>query len=196
MQSRITQLLERHAGGDPDAFDELMPLVYDELRRLARAQRRRSGGGAAGSGGSTLDTTALAHEAYLRLAGAEGGFEHRGHFFAVAAVAMRRLLVNEARRRRRLKRGGDARPVTLAAEHLVASEQYELVLAVDEALDRLERFAPRLRAVVELRFILGLSEVETSQALAVSDRTVRRDWIKARAWLEVELGEAALSRSA
>ncbi|MDA8018080.1 MAG: ECF-type sigma factor [Thermoanaerobaculia bacterium] len=179
----MTQLLERHAGGDAAAFDELVPIVYDELRKLARSQRRRSGGNRA-----PLDTTVLAHEAYLRLARSDGTYRHRGHFFAVAAVAMRQLLVDEARRHGRVKRGAGARRVGLDGLDIPVSEQYELVIAIDEALERLEELDPRLRSVVEMRYILGLSEPETAKALDISERTVRRAWVKARAWLEVELG--------
>jgi RNA polymerase sigma factor (TIGR02999 family) len=181
----ITALLARHADGDGEALQELLPIVYEELRRLARSQRRRMRGDSA-----TLDTTALVHEAYLRFARSDGTFEHRGHFFAVAAAAMRQLIVDEARHRRRAKRGGGERPLTLDDHDLAIDERADLVLAVDEALGRLERLSPRLRAVVELRFFLGLSEEESAEALGVTDRTVRRDWIKARAWLQVELAGA------
>lgn len=191
MKGRLTQLLASHAGGDPAAFDQLVPLVYDELRKLARSQRRR-----AGKEGLALDTTALAHEAYLRLARASGGYEHRGHFFAVAAVAMRQLLVSEARRRGRAKRGGGQQPETLDGQDVAIAEQFDLIVAVDQALGRLEKLSPRLRSVVEMRFFLGLSEHETAEALAVSGRTVRRDWLKAKAWLEVELGRSTLNRPA
>jgi len=181
----ITELLERHAGGDGEALGELLPIVYEDLRRLARSQRRRMRGDSA-----TLDTTALVHEAYLRFARSDGAFAHRGHFFAVAAAAMRQLIVDEARARRRSKRGGGERPLTLDDHDLPIDERTDLVLAVDEALGRLERLSPRLRAVVELRFFLGLSEEESAAALGVTDRTVRRDWTKARAWLQVELAGA------
>lgn len=191
MEDPLTQLLERHAAGDPEAFAELVPLVYDELRRLARSQRRRAAGGT-----PALETTALAHEAYLRLVRFDGSYEHRGQFFAVAAVAMRQLLVDEARRRGRAKRGGGVHHLSLDGQDIPVDEQHELVLAVDEALDQLEELSPRLRSVVELRFFLGLSEPETSRVLEISERTVRRDWIKARAWLEVELGRGRLTRPA
>ncbi|MEO8195626.1 MAG: ECF-type sigma factor [Thermoanaerobaculia bacterium] len=181
----ITRLLGRHAAGDAGALDELLPIVYDELRKLARSQRRRLGGGSA-----TLDTTALAHEAYLRLAKSDGEYAHRGHFYAVMAAAMRQLLVDEARRRSRQKRGGGERVLTLGDHDLAVDAQIETILVVDTALDRLAAIAPRLRSVVECRFYLGLDELETAAALGVTDRTVRRDWIKARAWLEVELGSA------
>jgi RNA polymerase sigma factor (TIGR02999 family) len=188
MDHHVTELLRRHGQGDPDALDEVLPLVYQELRRLARSQRRRFGAGPA-----ALDTTALVHEAYLRFVGSEGSFEHRRHFFAVAATAMRQLLVDEAKRRGRVKRGGGARALTLDSRGLPpVHEQAELVLAVDEALTRLERVSPRLRSVVELRFFLGLSEEESAATLGVTDRTVRRDWIKARAWLQLALsGDSA-----
>lgn len=179
----ITQLLQRHADGDARALDQLLPLVYTELRQLARLQRRR-----VADGEGTLNTTALAHEAYLRLVKSDGQYAHRGQFFAVMAVAMRQLLVDDARRRRRVKRGGGAAIVELGDHDLAVEPQTELILAVDEALGRLDQLNPRLRAVVECRFFLGLDEQETAHALEVTDRTVRRDWTKARAWLQVELG--------
>jgi len=185
MELTVTDLLRRHAQGDPAAFDELLPLVYEELRRLARSQRRR-----AAAGPATLDTTALAHEAYLRFANSDGTFAHRGHFFAVAAAAMRQLLVDEARRQGRAKRGGGVRPATLEGQDRAIEGQADLVLAVDQALARLARLSPRLRSVVELRFFLGLTETESAEALGVTERTVRRDWTKARAWLELELSGA------
>lgn len=191
MQAQLTQLLRRHAAGEAGAFDELVPLVYDELRRLARSQRRR-----AGARPRSLNTTALAHEAYLRLVQFDGKYRHRGEFFAVAAVAMRQLLVDEARRVHRKKRGGSSRPITLEGQDVPVEDQVELVLAVDEALDRLKQLSLRLHSVTELRFFLGLTEAETASALGISERTVRRDWIKARAWLEVELGRGSINRPA
>lgn len=182
----ITQLLQRHADGDARALDQLLPLVYTELRQLARSQRRR-----VADDNATLNTTALAHEAYLRLARSDGQYAHRGQFFAVMAVAMRQLLVDDARRRRRAKRGGGAAVVELADHDRAVEQQTDLILAVDEALGRLEQLSPRLRAVVECRFYLGLDEQETARALEVTDRTVRRDWTKARAWLQVELGRGS-----
>lgn len=186
----ITRLLARHAAGDAAALDELMPVVYGELRKLARSQRRRMGGDS-----STLDTTALAHEAYLRLAKSDASFEHRGHFYAVMAAAMRQLLVDEARRRSRAKRGGGVRPAALSGDEAAAENRVETILAVDQALERLASVAPRLRSVVECRFFLGLDEIETATALGVTDRTVRRDWLKARALLGVDLGRSGSDSS-
>lgn len=182
----LETLMRRMRQGDSDAFHELIPLVYDELRRIARGQRRR-----VPTPASTLNTTALVNEAYLRLERrGQVGFDDRGHFLAVAAKAMRHLLIDEARRHAREKRGGGARPLTLdsLSPVLAVDEQADLLLELSAALDKLAERSPRLAQVVECRFFGGLSDKETAAALGVTDRTVRRDWIKARAWLGVELG--------
>jgi RNA polymerase sigma factor (TIGR02999 family) len=178
----ITELLKRIGHGDRQAMDDLLPLVYEQLRRLARSQRRRSP-----SHDQTLDTTALVHEAYLKLARGAGAYEHRGHFFAVAATAMRQVLIDEARHHLRRKRGSGERPLDLDERQLSVTSQAEFLLALDEALGTLAECNPRLRQVVECRFFAGLTEEETAEALAVTSRTVRRDWAKAKAWLTVEL---------
>jgi RNA polymerase sigma factor (TIGR02999 family) len=166
------------------AVEDLMPAVYDELRRLARRERFRL------SGGDTLTTTALIHEAYLRLARSPR-FASRGDFLRVAAVAMRRILVDRVRAQLAAKRGGGARRVEIddVADFLVADG--ERVLAVHEALQRLGALSPRLAGLVECRFFAGYSEPETALALGVSERTVQRDWMLARAWLKKELASSS-----
>ncbi|HEX7049089.1 MAG TPA: ECF-type sigma factor [Longimicrobiales bacterium] len=177
----LTALLAAAASGDREAFGRAYSLVYRELRRLARAQRRRW------DGDDTLDTTALVHEAYLRLAAWNP--EHWGgrtHFFAVAGRAMRQILVNYAERRRAAKRGG-GRVVSLdaVADEFapIAPEVADEVLALHEALERLERLDPRQCRIVECRFFAGLSIEETAGALGISPATVKRDWSLATAWL-------------
>lgn len=183
----LTGLLRAAREGDRDALDRLIPLVYDDLRRLARRQLRHE------AGPRTLQATALVHEAYVKLsAGAALEARDRTHFLAIAARAMRQVLVDEARRRRAGKRGGDWVRTTLAeGQHAVDMAPEELI-ALDQALEELE---PRQRQVVELRFFGGLEEAEIAAALGVSDRTVRREWVKARArlyrLLYVRSGEAA-----
>jgi RNA polymerase sigma factor (TIGR02999 family) len=171
----VTGALERLKAGDPEAFDELVPLVYKDLRRLARRQMGVL------PGGRTLGTTGVVHEAYLKLRGRQGSpWQDRGHFFAVAARAMRHVLIDYAKRRSRQKRGGGGTPVTLDEETLAVSREADHLIAVDEALDVLAAAEPRLARVVECRFFAGLSEEETAEALGVSLRTVQRDWAQAR----------------
>ncbi|HEX5632862.1 MAG TPA: ECF-type sigma factor [Gemmatimonadales bacterium] len=171
---------------DPDSLEELVPLVYDELRALARRHRRRSGGA------DTLDTTGLVHEAYLKLAGASRlQLLGRAQFFGLAARVLRQVLTDRARTRRRLKRGGDHVSLTLdRVEHVLAAgvpDQAETLLALDDALTRLARLDPRQGRVVECRFYAGMSIPETAEALGVSEATVKRDWTAAQAWLFREL---------
>ena len=182
----VTRLLEQIRQGDPTAAEQLLPLVYDELRRLARSRM------AAERPGHTLQPTALVHEAYLRLVG--GGapaWEGRGHFFGAAAEAMRRILIERARRARRLKRGGDLRRVELDDQHSADGPRADEVLAVDSALQRLEARDSAMAQVVKLRYFGGLTVDEAAQAMATSTRTVNRLWTAARAWLraEIERGE-------
>lgn len=166
-----------------DGLDDLFAVVYDELRRIARQQL------AVETAGHTLSPTALVHEAYLRLAGqSPGRWSDRAHFLAVAAQAMRRVLVDHARRHRAAKRGGGVRRLTLDEATIAVEQQADLLLALDAALDRLGALEARLCRVVECRFFAGLTEQETAEALRVTDRTVRRDWVKARGWLLRELG--------
>jgi RNA polymerase sigma factor (TIGR02999 family) len=168
-----------------ETADALVPLLYDDVRRLARRQRHLL------RGENTMQTTALIHEAYLKLRGAPG-FNDRGHFLRASALAMRHILVNHARGRLAGKRGGGAKPVSLSlAEEVVATAGGDdLVVDVNEALVRLAALNLRLARVVECRFFAGFSDEETALALGVTDRTVRRDWIKARAWLRRELDES------
>jgi RNA polymerase sigma factor (TIGR02999 family) len=181
-QETITEALSRLRAGEAGALDRLVPLIYDDLRRLARRQL-------AGRGPRrTLDTTGLVHEAYLKFAGLRGAqWRDRGHFFAVAARAMRHVLIDYARGRRRHKRGGGQPHVTLDETRIAVEEEAEHILALDEALTRLAGQEERLARVVECRFFAGLSEAETASALDVSERTVQRDWERARAWLKREL---------
>jgi RNA polymerase sigma factor (TIGR02999 family) len=174
----ITAHLQAWAAGEPAARETLFPLVYDELRRIAHRQLQREWQG------HTLDTTALVHEAYLKLVDqTRAGFTDRAHFFAVAANAMRRILVDYARRYLADKRGGAPRRVTLTDDMLVAEERADTLLAINDALDELSRIDERLSRVVECRFFGGLTEEETAEVLGVTARTVRRDWTKAKGWL-------------
>jgi RNA polymerase sigma factor (TIGR02999 family) len=173
----ITGLLIELREGRRDAMDRLVPLVYDELKRIAHAQL----GGE--RSGHTLDTTAVVHEAYFRLVGLERiDWRDRAHFFAVAAGALRRVLIDYARAFRRSKRGGGTRPITF--DDLAGPDQRaDTLVALDEALTRLAAYDGRLSRVVECRFFGGLTEAETAEVLGVTERTVRRDWVKAKAWL-------------
>jgi RNA polymerase sigma factor (TIGR02999 family) len=164
-----------------DAFGRLVPLVYDELRRVARRQRRRSAS-------QTLDTTALVHEAYLKMAGAENlQVSDRGHLMAVAACAMRQVLIGRARARLRLKRGRGDRPLELQESQVAGPAASEWLLDVDRALLDLQREDERLGRIFECRFFGGLSEEETAQALGISLRTAQRGWMRARAFLREAL---------
>jgi len=161
---------------------QLLPILYEEVRRLARRERRML------SGGETLQTTALVHEAYLKLRHAPA-FSDGDHFLRAAALAMRHALINYARDQAAAKRGGGAIKVDLEeAEGLGVAADSDAVILVNEALQKLATLSPRLAQVVECRFFAGYGEVETAQALGTTDRTVRRDWVKARAWLRRELG--------
>ena len=179
----ITQLLTAVSAGEKGAVDRLWAVVYDELRRLARAQL------AAEAPGRIFDSTALVHEAFLRLAGrGPVAWENRRHFFAAAARAMRRIRVDEARRRKRTKRGAGQSPGSLMGDPPALDDDPTEVLAIDEALRKLEREAPRQAEIVMLRYFAGLSTRETALAMGVSVRTVHYDWQFARAWLHRELG--------
>jgi RNA polymerase sigma-70 factor, ECF subfamily len=171
----VTRLLEAAEAGDSGALDRLLPLLYEDLRRVAHRQLDREGGG------HTLQTTALIHEAYLKLAGVGSvSATNRAHFLAIAARAMRQVLVDYARRRKAAKRGGGIISVTLGDEPQPADTSAEDLLALDEALEQLD---PRQRQVIECRFFGGMEEKDIAAVLGVSERTVRRDWVKARAWL-------------
>lgn len=178
----VTQLLVAWSSGDSAALDRLVPLVYDELHRLAQSylQRERAG--------HSLQTTALIHEAYLRLIDARDiQWQNRAHFFGVAARVMRQILVAFARERGFQKRGGGAQRVSLDEAMLIDSGQQEELLALDEALQALAQFDARKAQVVEMRFFGGLTEAEIAEALQVSPETVRRDWRLAKSWLLYEL---------
>jgi RNA polymerase sigma factor (TIGR02999 family) len=178
----VTRLLLEAQSGDRAALNRLLPLVYEELRRVAQRQMRRE------RPGHTLLTTGLVHEAYLKLVDeAQVEWQSRAHFFGIAARAMRQILVDHARRRGAEKRGGEWRRTTLADKRLGLGVPMEELLALDVALDRLDALDSRLREVVEYRFFAGMSEEEIGEVLGVSTRTVRRDWVKARAWLYKEL---------
>lgn len=183
----ITQLLHQVSAGQRDALDNLLPLVYDELRHIAQGQLRRE------RVGHTLNTTALVHEAYLKLCDQDRvDWQNRAHFFAVAAQAMRRILVDYARHRNREKRGGGVAKVSFEeGMGLFSDDQSEALLALDEALQRLEAINDRHGRVVECRFFGGLTIEETATALDISTATVARDWQMARAWLKREMQTTA-----
>jgi len=178
----VTVLLQQAAAGDRQALDSLFDSIYGELNRLARIQRSRW------TGDETLNTTALVHEAYFKLVGADpSGWNDRAHFFAVASRAMRQVLVRYAERRITAKRGGGAEVVPLDVANPVAPEVAEDILAMHEALDRLAELQERQSRVVEYRFFAGLSVQETAELLGLSPATVKRDWAVASAWLRREM---------
>lgn len=182
MDQDVTALLGDLRGGDDNVVDALMPAVYDELRSIARRQLRHE------RPDHTLSTTALVHEAYVRLVDqTRVEWQDRAHFCAVASRAMRRILVDHARRRHALKRGGPDRPLSLDEAQVAVDAQADLLVALDDTLDRLAQFSDRLAQIVEMRFFGGMTEAETAEALGLSARTVRRDWVKAKAWLYKEL---------
>lgn len=173
----VTQILQAINLGDPQAKDRLISAIYHELREMAaRAMRGERAD-------HTLQATALVHEAYLRLLGSEVTFENRAHFFASAAAAMRRILIDNARRKRAQKRGGDQERVTLRDVVADSPDNSLDLLALNKALDELESLDPRLVEVAQLRYFIGLSIEETAKVLGTSPATVKRDWTYARAWL-------------
>ena len=182
-RDRITRLLQGATAGDREALDALLPAVYEELRGLARSHMGRE------RIGHTLGATALVHEAYLKLVDQDRiEWRDRGHFFGVASTAMRRILVNHALARRAEKRGGDADRVPLElAPEIAGPSRPEEILALDEALRRLEGTDERAARVIECRFFGGLGIEETAEALGVSPTTVKRDWVLAKTWLKREL---------
>lgn len=183
-RAQVSQLLADWAGGDPSAREQLVPVVYGELRRLAHHYMRGE------RAGHTLQTTALVNEVYVRLTGIDAlQWRDRAHFFAMAATLMRRVLVDYARQRGRDKRGGGV-SVTSLNENVVAATSSVDIVALDEALDRLAAIDPQQCRVVELRFFVGLSVEETAEALSISPATVKRDWATAKLWLYRELGAA------
>jgi RNA polymerase sigma factor (TIGR02999 family) len=182
-QDDVTRILEAAGQGDPHAAQKLLPMVYEQLRKAAQKQM------AGERPDHTLQATALVHEAYLRLVGShQTAWENRAHFYVAAAEAMRRILIEHARKRGRIKRGGDHERAPLSAAYLIQEARPEEIMSVDAAIRRLEGRDSRMARIVRLRFFAGLSVEETAEALGVSDRTVRREWALARAWLHRELG--------
>jgi RNA polymerase sigma factor (TIGR02999 family) len=181
----VTRILSAVEQGDPAAAEELLPLVYDELRKLAAARM------ASEAPGQTLDATALVHEAYMRLVGPtnDRGFANRKHFFMAAAEAMRRILVESARRKVRAKRGGGLRRVELEGDALLAPRRDERLEAMDEALARFASIEPAKTELVKLHAYGGLNLAEAAEVLGISATTADRWWAYARAWLRVEISE-------
>jgi RNA polymerase sigma factor (TIGR02999 family) len=188
--TEVTQILIAIEQGDPDAAEQLLPLVYNELRKLAAQMLVHE------KPGQTLQATALVHEAYLRLVGTEATlhWNSRGHFFAAAAEAMRRILIEKARRRKRIKHGGGRQRLDLEASCSLVQDSDEDLLALDEALSRLAALTPVRAELIKLRFFAGLTMAEAAQALRISLTTAQRHWTFARAWLYAELtGEESQS---
>jgi RNA polymerase sigma factor (TIGR02999 family) len=189
--SEVTRILSAIEQGDPHAAEQLLPLVYAELRKLA-AQRL-----AQEKPGQTLQATALVHEAYLRLVGADPKqpWDGRGHFFAAAAEAMRRIVVEQARRKGRVRHGGGLRRADLLDVEVAAPSDDEQILLLDEALTRLAAARPQAAELIKLRFFSGLSVAEAAAVLNLSSRTARRLWVFARAWLRRDMERSAGSAS-
>jgi RNA polymerase sigma factor (TIGR02999 family) len=180
----VTQLLVAWSNGDKAALDRLMPLVYTELRRLAHHYMSRE------RPGHTLQTTALVNEAYMRLVDQENiRWENRAHFFGIAARLMREILVDHARSRQAAKRGGGQYRLSLSEVDRIASRPDVNLIALDEALGRLEAVDPQKSRIVELRYFGGLGIEETAKVIGISPATVKRDWSMARAWLRSEIGD-------
>jgi len=180
--SDVTHILHRAQEGDPKAAGELLPLVYEELRKLAAAHMAHE------QANHTLQPTALVHEAWVRLTGGEQlSFDGRGHFFAAAAEAMRRILIENARRKGRLKRGGEWERVGLENLDVAVATDDDTLLAVHEALEKLAAIDPVGAKLIELRFFAGLSNMDAAKALGLAERTAKRTWAYARAWLHEEL---------
>jgi RNA polymerase sigma factor (TIGR02999 family) len=177
--SEVIQALDAIGRGDDHAFEQLLPLVYQDLRRLAASMLAQE------PVGQTLQATALVHEAYVRLVDSEQeqNWKHRGHYFAAAAEAMRRILVEKARRKQRVKHGGELQRVELDDERLVCSIPPDQILALDEALQRFDKEEPQKAQLVKLRFFAGLNIEEAAEALGISRATASRQWTYARAWL-------------
>jgi len=176
--SSVTRILEAIQAGQTRAAEELLPVVYDELRRIARAKMARE------QPGQTLQPTALVHEAWLRLGGdTQAAWQNRAHFFAAAAEAMRRILIEKARRRQRVRHGGGLERTDLDEIEIAGPEADERLLEIHEALDRLAQEDPARAEVVKLRYFVGLSDREVAEALGLSERTVERHWAYAKVWL-------------
>lgn len=188
-QGEITRLVRRWSEGDSDAFDRLIELVYDDLRRIAHHHIEL------GASGGTVNTTALVHEAYLKLARVEGGaWDNRAQFFAFCSKAMRRILIDYARRRSAAKRGGSRTRVPLTEDAAVIDAEVTRMLSVEEALQELEQRDERMGRIVECRFFGGMSVPDTAEALGTSTRTVEREWARARAYLSHALQDSGLQR--
>jgi len=182
MSAEVTQLLSAIEEGDPQAAEELLPLVYEELRRLASAKMARE------NPGQTLQATALVHEAWMLLVGREEGhWKNRAHFFAAAAESMRRILIDRARRKARHRHGGKLRRVDLEHVTVAVEDGDETVLAVHEALEQLARKDELKARIVKLRYFVGMGHAEIADALGISEVTVRRHWTFARLWLYTEM---------
>lgn len=180
--NELTVILQRVDRGDPKAADALLPLVYEELRKLAAAKMARE------NPGQTLQATALVHEAWLRLGGDDQPeWKNRAHFFSAAAEAMRRILIDNARRKQYVRHGGKAQRVTFDGLELAAGMQDEQLLALNEALDRLAAHDAGKAQIVKLRFFAGLTTEQTAKTLGISEPTVKRHWAYARAWLFREM---------
>jgi RNA polymerase sigma factor (TIGR02999 family) len=181
--SDVTRTLERVEQGDPKAADQLLPLVYEELRKLAVVRMAQE------KPGQTLQATALVHEAWLRLVGTEEGkvWNSRGHFFGAAAEAMRRILVDRARQKARIRHGGGLEKVDLEHVTVATEDSDDTVMAIHEALEKLAVESPQKAEIVKLRYFTGLEHAEIAQALGISEPTVRRHWAYARSWLYAEL---------
>ena len=179
----VTVLLDRVAAGDPQSTNRLLEAVYDQLRKIAQQRMQDE------KPGHTLQATALVHEAYLRLVRNEEKLQwsSRAHFYVAAGQAMQRILVEHARRKKRLKRGGDRQPVASNVVDLARDENLEDVVALQEAIEQLEGEDPRAALVTRLRFYAGLTVEETAKAMKISERTVMREWVYARAWLREAL---------
>jgi RNA polymerase sigma factor (TIGR02999 family) len=193
--STVTELLVAHGQGNPGAFDRLVEVVYDDLRRIAHVQLRRASRraprGDLSPAGQGLETTALVNELYLKLVDQERGWSDRGHFFAACATAMRHILVDAARHQTRQKRGGAAQEVPLETARAASEGDAEWLLGLDRVMNRLAEHDSRLVRVFECRYFAGYSAEETAEALGLSLRTTQRDWGRARAWLKQALAAAA-----
>lgn len=192
--SEVTEILQAIDHGDPKAADQLLPLLYDELRNLAAARLRNE------PAGQTIQATILVHEAWLRLVGntedgSESSWSNRAHFFGAAAEAMRRILVDRARAKQALKRGGDLKRVEFEAIDHPATRRPDELLAIHEAIAQLEELDPRKADVVKLRFFAGLTNAEAAKIVRISDSTAERYWSFSRAWLRVRLEESLPTRS-
>ncbi|MCH9651219.1 MAG: sigma-70 family RNA polymerase sigma factor [Deltaproteobacteria bacterium] len=181
-QEQITKVLLAHGRGEEGAFGQLVPLVYEDLRRIAHRQLRRN------QPGHTLNTTGLVHEAYLKMVDqTRVSWQDRSHFYAISARAMRQIIIDYARKRLAEKRGGGQHHTSLEEKQIAIEQEADWLVSLDQALGRLGKMDERLARVVECRFFAGFTEEETAEALGVSVRTVQRDWMRARGWLREEM---------